>query len=470
MSTGPHTVAHTVPAIHSDDAAMPVTAPQYGMWAGQQLDPASASFWTAEAVELVGELDVTTLQRAIDEALRDCDALHMRYRVEDGQLVQRLDAGRAIDRQRLDFSGVHQGSLLAHGWMRRDLLQPADLEHGPLFATAVIRIGRQQHLWYLRAHHIALDGYAYLLLIHRVAQLYSAYCVGTTPEPGRDWSLRAVVDEETAYRASPQRTLDAAFWRAQLAGTPTPPTLAAKTPPCDNTRSQRWMLAPSTQARWQVAARACGVDWAAWLVAAIAAWLYARSGEREVSLGLLVMNRLGSAALGVPCMAMNVVPLWLRVDPDAGFDALAREVAAAMRRMRPHARYNYEQLRVDMGLEGSHAQLYGPVVNLMPFDRGFVFAGLRSRAIPVSVGSVEDLDITVSPLADGVRFDIEANPRAYDATTLRSHHEALLAITEAAVAQPLSAVAELVQPWRSEADALVDTGAPVDGLAGGAAA
>ncbi len=56
-------------------------------------------------------------------------------------------------------------------------------------------------------------------------------------------------------------------------------------------------------------------------------------------------------------------------------------------------------MRIDAGLEGSHRQLYGPVLNLMPFDRGFVFDGLRSRAHPVPAGPVDDLYITVSPLA-----------------------------------------------------------------------
>src|SRR5690606_26533590 len=95
------------------------------------------------------------------------------------------------------------------------------------------------------------------------------------------------------------------------------------------------------------------------------------------------------------------------------------------------------------GLEGSHRQLYGPVLNLMPFDRGFLFDGLRSCAHPVSVGPVDDLDITVSPLADGMRFDIDANPLAYGEATLQAHHAALLALIATVARKPALSLAAL---------------------------
>ncbi|RDZ27164.1 condensation domain-containing protein [Lysobacter silvisoli] len=423
--------------------ALALTAPQYGMWAAQQLDPDSPSLWTAEAVELRGELDTDALLRAIATALGACDALHMRYREEDGRVAQRLDPRREVPVQRLDFSLGAQGRLLAYGWMQQDLQARADLAAGPLFATALIRLGPGLHLWYLRAHHVALDGYAYLLLIKRVAQLYSAQCAGVAaPEP-RDWSLQPVVAEDAAYRDSPQRERDRAFWRERVAAAAAPVTLAPPRPPAPSARSCRQRLPLADYARWQVAARACGVDWVAWLLAGIAAWMHRASGAGEVTLGLLAMNRLGSKALAVPCMGMNVVPLRIAVEPQASFAELAAAVAAELRALRPHLRYNYEDLRHDAGIAGTHAQLYGPVVNLMPFDRAFGFAGLVSRAHPVSVGSVEDLDITVSPLADGIRFDIEANPDAYAAPRLRALHAGLLQVVEAAMADPTQAVAEL---------------------------
>lgn len=417
-------------------AGLPLTGPQLGMWAAQQIDPDSPSLWTAEAVELNGPLDEAALEAAIREALTACDALHMRYQAHDGEVVQYPHESRRVVIGREDFVDCDAPWDSAWRWMRDDLLRPADLAKRPLFATALVRLGAQRHLWYLRAHHIALDGFAYLLLIHRVAELYSAAIGGRAAAPARDWSLAPVVAEEAQYRASDAFARSREFWLQRCACAAEPVTLGPKCAPDDSARSSHLSLPAGEHLRWHNAARALGVDWSAWLIAAVFAWMRGRSGADEISLGLLVMNRLGSAALSVPCMGMNVVPLRLRLQAQWSFAELARAVAAELRELRPHQRYNYEWLRQDLGLGDSYAQLYGPVLNLMPFDRGFVFDGLSSRAHPVSVGSVEDLDLTVSPLADSVRFDIEANPQAYDAATLQAHHRALLTLMDAALADP----------------------------------
>ncbi|MBB1087865.1 condensation protein [Lysobacter sp. SG-8] len=426
-------------------ASHPLTAPQYGMWAGQRMDPDSPAFWTAEAIELRGPLDAGALGKSVFDTLRRCDALHMRYRERDGEVRQRLDASRTVSWARHDFSGADDPWGAAAAWMRADLDRPARLDTGPLFATALLRLGPERHLWYLRAHHIALDGFAYLLLIHRVAELYGAHRTGRAPPPGRDFGLAPVIEEAEAYRWSAQCTQDRRFWQARLQDARVPVTLAPLRPPSDTARSERHRLPAAAYTHWQAGARACGVDWGAWLLAGIGAWMQGQCGTREVTVGLLVMNRLGSRALTVPCMGMNVVPLRLDIDPQAGFDALARQARDTLATLRPHQRYNYEWMREDAGLAGSHRQLYGPVLNLMPFDRGFRFDGLHAEAHSVSVGSVEDMDITVSPLPDGLRVDMEANPAAYGAKALRDHHRQLLATLDAALADPGQPVGRLAE-------------------------
>lgn len=430
-------------AAASAPVELPLSAPQYGMWAAQRLDPHSPAFWTAEAIELEGALDRPALERAIVDALAACDALHMRYSLLDGDVVQRLEPCRDDRLAYVDLSSATDPRAAAWARMRTDLSTLVDLETGPLFATELINIAADRHLWYLRSHHIALDGFGYLLLIHRVAEAYSAYRRGAEPAPCRDWSLLPLLTEEQRYRNGTAYAEDRVFWRKSLTDAPPPARLAPAMAVDDRPRSASARLAPAIYPQWQAAARTCGVDWAAWLIAAIAAWMHARGGFDEVSIGLLVMNRLGSAALSVPCMGMNVIPLRVHTPAQMSFRDLAQSVADELRTIRRHQRYNYEWMRIDAGLEGSHRQLYGPVLNLMPFDRGFVFDGLRSCAHPVSVGPVDDLDITVSPLADGMRFDIDANPLAYDEATLRAHHATLLQLIASVARKPASSLGAL---------------------------
>ena len=114
---------------------------------------------------------------------------------------------------------------MAEAWMREDLARPVDLARGPLFTEALFTAGPDRLFWYQRAHHIALDGYGFSLIARRVAELYTARVEGRSSEGGAFGSLRRVVDEDLAYRASPDLERDRAFWTQRFADRPEPVSL-----------------------------------------------------------------------------------------------------------------------------------------------------------------------------------------------------------------------------------------------------
>ncbi|GAA5161039.1 amino acid adenylation domain-containing protein [Viridibacterium curvum] len=508
---------------------LPLSAAQLGIWLGQQLDPQSPAYWTAEAIELLGPLDPAAFESVLRQAIDECEALHMRYGIDEaeGMQVWQAHAPRAWSMRCIDLTdsspsfppalrtaepleaplprvggggggeGWRESSVVesdvhgdaeshwipasagmtdlgerddsalqaAHRWMHNDLQAPVDLEQGPLFATTLLRLPDTaqgaRHVWLLRVHHVALDGFGYALLQRRVAALYAEATGTASPEPARPGvSLAAVVDEALHYQQHASER-DRDFWVARLAATPVPVTLAPPAAVAHSVQRARGALDAAAFTRWQVAAQICAADWAAWLIAATAAWLAQQTRTTEVTLGLPVMNRLGSVGLSVPCMAMNIVPLHVRIDATQGMAALLKTVVAEMRDMRPHQRYRYEWLRHELARHelsrtSGPRRLFGPVINLMPFERPPAFGAVQALSHPVSAGPVEDLSITIAPGPDGVRLDFEANPDAYAADVLTAHREAFVAaldtLQRAAVDTPL---AELLPGLPSPAQVLI---------------
>lgn len=422
--------------------SLPLSPAQLGIWLGQQLDPLSPAYWTAEGIELSGRLDVAGFERVLREVLGACEALHMRFQVL-GREVRQLPVLPRVCLRQLDVSASAEPLAAAQRWMQHDLQTTPDLEQGPLYAAALLKLGAGHHLFYLRVHHVALDGYGYSLLMSELARRYRAYVDGMAEElPPAAGDFAATLEEARIY-CDTARAADSAFWREALRDAPAPARLAAPAPLSREQRHSPGSLPEAALADWQSAARRCGVDWSAWLVAATAAWLARSTGAAEVTLGLAVMNRLGSRALDVPCMAMNIVPLRLAVDPAQSMMRLAAWVSRALRAIRPHQRYRYEWIRDDLALERSP---FGPVLNLMPFERELDFGGLEARHLPICAGPVEDLSITIAPDADRVRLDLDANPAAYAQGELdalrRAYAAALARLAEAPPDQALGRLLE----------------------------
>ncbi|HYI00035.1 myxochelin non-ribosomal peptide synthetase MxcG [Hyalangium sp.] len=425
----------------SQDAYWPLSAAQHGIWLGQQLDLQSPVYNAGECIEIRGAVDPALFEAAVRQAVREAEVLHARFvSVADGPkqlLGQELDWALHV----ADLSGTPDPWETAQAWMREDLARTVDLSRGPLFAEALFKAAPERFFWYQRVHHIALDGYGFSLLARRVAEHYTALASGR-PTTGGFGPLRSVLAEDAAYQAGEHSALDRAFWLERFADRPTPVTLAEPAPMSASFVRHTSFLPPDDVERLTASARQAHLSWPDLVLAATAAWLHRQTHASEVVLGLPVMSRLGSAALRVPCMAMNIVPLRVQVPPDAGLFELGRGIASELRAIRPHLRYRYEQLRRDLRLVGGQRRLFGPVVNIMPFDYALRFAGMPAIAHNISAGPVEDLSIGLYARSDGggLRIDFDANPACYRADALDTLQRDFLQLMESLVSAPEQAI------------------------------
>ncbi|MEU1352138.1 amino acid adenylation domain-containing protein [Streptomyces sp. NPDC005795] len=415
------------------DTVLPLTAAQSGMWYAQSLDPLSPALNTAECLEIDGPLDPEVFASALRRVTEEADAL--RVRVEDGPRGPRqIVAGSvALPLTVHDLRNAPDADRQARAWMRADLAEPCDLASGPLFRHALFRIGEERWLWYQRIHHLVMDGFGYSLLVRRTAEVYSALVRGQDPGPRTFGTLTDLVAQDAGYRSSEAFATDRAHWSDAFADRPEAPRPAGRGALPSRTFLRRTAhLGPHSTERVRELATRLRATWPEVLIAAQALYTSRATARSEVVLGLPMMGRVGSVALRVPAMVMNVLPLRLTVAPGASFAALVRQVVLGVREVRRHQRYRYEDIRRDLRLLGENRGLVGPLVNVMPFDYDVDFAGAPARARNLSAGPVDDLTVNVYDRADGggLRIDHDGNPALYDEDALAAHQERFLHLVD----------------------------------------
>ena len=226
-------------------------------------------------------------------------------------------------------------------------------------------------------HHIALDGFGTTLLFQRIAELYAEGLAGEMNSPSPFGSLAEVLAEEASREQSGKNAAARAFWQEQLQGWPEVKSFSEARAPiaAEFIRESR----PLPAVLWQSLtgfADEHKLGWPDLLLAGLSAQLSLSSGQEKTLFGLMMMNRIGSASLTVPCMQMNITPLALALDEGLSLVVAADAVAKAKRGVRKHQHYRYELLRRDLGLVGGDKRLFGPLVNIMPFDHARRFGPL----------------------------------------------------------------------------------------------
>ncbi|MGR3823460.1 MAG: amino acid adenylation domain-containing protein [Salipiger marinus] len=396
-------------------AAFPLIEAQEGLWIAQALDPRNPVLNTGQYLDLRGPLDLDAFQQAVTEAVAQAPALRLRFALRDGRPEQWLHPTPPAA-ELLDLTSDPDPEARAHALMAQDSATPLDLARDPLARFVLLRLSEDRAFWYQRIHHLATDGFGIVLLTNRVGEIYSALCQGHPPPPPFP-PLDQVLEEDAAYRASDRRSTDAAFWREDLRGldhVASPARGRAVT--AHRFDRARCDLPPATRDLLLVRAKEMGVGWPDLLTVLTAAYLSRVSGEGDRVWGLPFMARMGTRAARVPAMWMNVLPFRCDPDPDAPLAQVVAEATARLARLRRHGRYRAEQMRRDLRRSAMEARLYGPMINVQPFDMPPRFAGLEVGLHILGAGAVDDLTVTYR--GDALRalsLEVDSNPALYTA-------------------------------------------------------
>ncbi|MDE1672717.1 non-ribosomal peptide synthase/polyketide synthase [Nocardia gipuzkoensis] len=400
---------------------------QLGVWYAQLLDP-DVPINIAQYVDVHGELDAALLREVSVEAAREYESVLVRIGEAGGVPHQVVDVGLTVDIPLIDLRAHADPVAAAHAWMRADASAPVDLLTDRLFAGAVLRVAERRYFWYMRAHHIVLDGYGALTNTMRVAERYTARVLGTEPEAVRPGTIASLTQAELAYRDSARFASDRAHWAERVTGLDGVTSLDGRRAPrgASNLIAGR-ALPPELVERMNALAASQDSTLAVVLLAAFAAYLGRLTDRDEAVLSLPVTARTTAALRRSAGMLSNIVPLRLPVGGNWGelLRVTRVEVAGALR----HQRYRHEDIRRDAEGAGAPAQrgLFGPLANIMLFRSDLTLGTTVGRYHVLCTGPVEDLGMNVYyGDRERVHVDFEANPNLYTADDVARHHARFL--------------------------------------------
>lgn len=395
-----------------------LTAAQEGIWLGHQKSEDPSIYNAAQYFEISGEIDPLLFKKAFTHLVSETEGLKLSFTGESEPSVQVLDKV-TFDFQIIDLADGPQINI--EELVRKELRKNPPLENGGLFKSGLYKMAENEWVWYFCAHHILLDGYGFSLVTQRVAQIYSALAKGEVYTPAQLPPVSLALNEDIKYRESKAFERDRDFWREICFNRTNPVSFKAADFDIDiNTHKSHSVITESQCRLLKKIAEECGTHWGNVLIAVIASELYAQTGVDKVTLGLPVMNRLGSVLSMIPCMHMNIVPFPVDLSAEMNFSDLIKQVAETQNSVKRHQRYRYEDLRRDLSDKKDFLRLFGPVINIMPFDIPADFAGFPCTQQTVSAGPVEDLAFSIIPQGQSLSFEVEGNGGKYSLEDIQS--------------------------------------------------
>src|SRR5262249_28974119 len=140
----------------------PLSFAQQRLWFLQQMNPQSPVYNMPVASRLLGRLNVTALEQALNEIIQRHEVLRTTFQMVDAQPMQVISPRAALVLPLLDLTHLPETAreAEAHRLAVENLRQPFDLVNGPLMRAALLRMNVEDHMLLLTMHHIVSDGWS----------------------------------------------------------------------------------------------------------------------------------------------------------------------------------------------------------------------------------------------------------------------------------------------------------------------
>jgi amino acid adenylation domain-containing protein len=431
------------------EGELPLSFGQETFWFLDQLEPGSPVFNIDVAVRLRGPLNLPAVERALTEVLRRHEALRTTFVATDGRPVAVIAPPAAMSLPVVDLTGLPEAEREAEARRLADeeSRTPFDLARGPLFRVTLLRLGAEDHVGLVTAHHSVFDGWSFGVFLRDVGLLYQGFCAGQTavlPELPvqyvdfahwqRQWLKSGLMEDQLAY------------WKKQLGG-----NLPVLELPADHPRPaartfhgacRMLIVPPALTAAVHALSRSEGCTLFMVLLAAFQALLHRYSGQEDLCVGTPIAGRNRTETEGLIGFFVNTLVLRTNLSGEPTFRQLlgrVREVALGA--------YAHQDLPFEMLVQAlrpdrdpSHSSLFQVMFILQnaPLKIPSIAGLTAGPFLSLSDNGTSKFDLTLNIMegSDGLATTVEYNTDLFEEGTIQrllGHYQTLL---EAVVADP----------------------------------
>jgi amino acid adenylation domain-containing protein len=447
---------------------------QQRLWFLHQLEPRSPVYNLPLVLRLTGSLNITALEKALNEIVRRHESLRTNFGLLDGEPIQVITPETKITLPITDLRGVETANqrarvsqLAIEQWQ-----QPFDLWNELLLRCDLVAIDELEHVLLVTIHHIVTDGWSMGIFMRELTALYNAFSEDK-PSPLAELPVQyadyAVWQRERLQGEVLEDQLS--YWKQQLAGTP-----AILELPTDHPRpalrtyrgaAESFKLPEDLNRQLHELSRREGATLFMTLLASFQVLLARYSGQNDVVVGAPIAGRGRLELEGLIGFFVNTLALRVDLSGDPDFTEVLRRVRSTCLSAYAHQEVPFERLVEELHPERSLSRQ--PLFQVMFQLRNGVSQAQQPLKDLVIQGMNQDrdatkFDLTLSVMDDGTAIQgrMEYSTELFEAETVRrmiGHWQALLT---SVTAEPNRAVSELSLLDVSERQMLAqwnDTGA-----------
>lgn len=424
----------------------PVIESQAEIWASCQIGGADASRAYNESVSLLlqGKLDYAAMASALQEIVQRYEALRAAFSTDGMQMCFYNEWPLQIQYEDIEeLDDLAQQAFLAdHN--KQNAGTSFDLVHGPLFRTALFKLGPTTHHLTITAHHIICDGWSLGILLQDISQLYAAHKQGLPPTLPPAESFRQYAEEQQAFLHTNTYKDNEQYWLSQykdhvpILNLPTDyPRPAVRT-----YKSHRvdYALAPELVTAIKALGATEGCSLVTTILSAFEVYLHRLTGQHDIVLGLPAACQAAAGKYNLVGHCVNLLPLRSTHVGETTFAGYLRQRRSEILNAYEHQQFTFGTLlkKLNIARDPSRVPLVPIAFNIdMGLDNGVDFPGLEHQLLynPREYESFE-IFLNATGAEKSMRLEWSYNTQLFKHSTIKRMMEAFETLLKSVVLNP----------------------------------
>jgi len=298
------------------DRSVPLSFAQQRLWVLMQLEPDGAAYNLPVALRLSGTLDVSALERSVNELVRRHEVLRTTVELIDGQPAQVVSPASTmtVPVVTLDHLTGSEREAAVLRLATAEAQRPFELAYGSMLRVSLLKLDVEEHVLLLTMHHIASDAWSSHILVQEMTELYAAQIQNrpaSLPELPVQYADFSTWQRRWLSGARLERQLD--YWKDRLSGALDPLSLpmAGPRPPVQTSHGASLTLAlsPGLSMAMTELSRREGTTFFMTLLTGFYALLFRYTGRPNIVVGSPIANRTRTEIEGLIGFFVNTLAL-----------------------------------------------------------------------------------------------------------------------------------------------------------------
>jgi amino acid adenylation domain-containing protein len=325
---------NTIPR-RTTNAQLPLSSGQMRLWYLSQFEDSRAIHNIVTALRLLGPLDTSKLESAVNKVIARHEALRMHFSAvtQSGNQVElAILENTALKIEHIDLRTEYsqRGQRLIDDTIRELSLIAFDLECAPLIRVHCLSLSTREHILFISVHHAVFDGISQNIFLTEMFHHYaSPEDSSSLPPPALQYGDYCVWEQDYFKTLELQKQLD--YWLHQLSG-----DLPVLDLPLDMPRqpqqsfageSQTLLLEPELLADLEKFAKTQNSTLFMLMLTVFYSLLYRYTGQRDFVVGTPIAGRSLPQLHNAIGYFVNTLPLRTQIGDDETFLELLKKVS-----------------------------------------------------------------------------------------------------------------------------------------------